>query len=111
MLCALLYVLLKPVSKTLSLVAAFARADNDHSAGHQPAQSFFAQPLLKRCWLLTVFAPDQLQALVLLFLNAHESVVLIWGSAFALHLFVSGYLVYKSAYLPKWVGGLLVIAA
>jgi hypothetical protein len=38
-------------------------------------------------------------------------VVLIWGLAFGLHLLVLGYLVYKSVYLPKFVGVLLVIAS
>lgn len=110
-LCALLYVLLKPVSKTLSLVAAFARLAMTILQGINLLNHFFALLLLSGAGYLTVFAPDQLHALVLLFLNAHESVVLIWGLAFALHLFVSGYLVYKSGYLPKWVGGLLIIAA
>jgi len=59
---------------------------------------------------LTVFTPAQLPALVLLFLNAHEQVVLIWGLAFGLHLLVLGYLVYRSGYLPRIVGGLLIIA-
>ena len=60
---------------------------------------------------MTVFAPNQLQALVLLFLDAHAAVVLIWGLAFGLHLLVLGYLVYKSGYLPKIVGRLLIVAA
>jgi len=60
---------------------------------------------------LTVFQPDQLHALVLLFLNAHESVVLIWGLFFSLHLFFLGYLVYKSGYIPRILGIALVIAS
>ena len=60
---------------------------------------------------LTIFEPEQLYALVLLFLNAHEQVTLIWGLFFGLHLFFLGYLVYKSGYIPKIVGGLLVIAS
>ncbi len=110
-LCALLYVLLKPVSKTLALVATFARLAMTILQGINLLNHFFALLLLSGAGYLTVFAPDQLHALVLLFLNAHESVVLIWGLAFALHLLVSGYLVYKSGYLPKWVGDLLIIAA
>ena len=60
---------------------------------------------------LTVFAPDQVHELVLLFLNAHETVVLIWGLAFGLHLLLLGYLVYQSGYLPSLVGVLLIVAA
>ena len=104
-LCALLYVLLKPVSKTLSLVAAFARLAMTILQGINLLNHFFVLLLLSGAGYLAVFSPDQLQAFVLLFLNAHEAVVLIWGVAFALHLLVSGYLVYQSGYLPKWVGG------
>jgi hypothetical protein len=110
-LCALLYVLLKPVSKTLSMVAAFARLAMTVIQGINLLNHLFVLLLLSGVGYLTVFAPNQLQALVLLFLNAHEAVMLIWGLAFGLHLLVSGYLFYKSGYLPKIVGGLLIVAA
>jgi hypothetical protein len=103
-LCALLYVLLKPVNKTLSLVAAFARLAMTVMQGINLLNHFFVLLLLSGVGYLTVFAPNQLQALVLLFLNAYESVMLIWGLAFGLHLLVLGYLVYKSGYLPRMVG-------
>ena len=60
---------------------------------------------------LAVFLPDQINALVMMFLNAHENVVLIWGLFFGLHLLVFGYLVYMSGYLPKFLGLLLLIVA
>jgi hypothetical protein len=110
-LCALLYVLLKPVSKTLSMVAAFARLAMTVIQGINLLNHLFVLLLLSGVGYLTVFAPNQLQVLVLLFLNAHEAVMLIWGLAFGLHLLVSGYLFYKSGYLPKIVGGLLIVAA
>lgn len=109
-LCALLYVLLNPVSKTLSLVAAFARLAMTIIQGVNLLNYFFVLLLLSGAGYLNVFAPAQLQALVLLLLNAHEQVVLIWGVAFGLHLLVLGYLVYRSDYLPRIVGGLLIIA-
>lgn len=110
-LCALLYVLLQPVSKTLSLVATFARLAMTILQGINLLNHFFVLLLVSGAGYLSVFAPAQLDALVLLFLNAHESVVLIWGVAFALHLLLTGYLVYQSGYLPKTIGILLVIAA
>ncbi len=109
-LCALLYVLLKPVSKTLALVAAFARLAMTILQGINLLNHFFVLLLLSGAGYLAVFTPAQLPALVLLFLNAHEQVVLIWGVAFGLHLLVLGYLVYQSGYLPRIVGGLLIIA-
>jgi hypothetical protein len=110
-LTVLLYVLIKPVSKTLSVVAAFSRLAMTIIQGINLLNHFIVLLLLSGATYLTVLGPDQLQALVLLFLNAHESVVLIWGLFFALHLLVFGYLVYKSGYLPRFLGMLLIIVS
>jgi hypothetical protein len=110
-LVVMLYVLLKPVSKTLSLVAAFFRLAMTIIQGINLLNHFTALLLLSGADYLTVFKPDQLHALVLLFLNAHEYVAYIWGLFFALHLFFLGYLVYKSGYIPKILGVLLVFSS
>ncbi len=110
-LTVLLYVLIKSVDKTLSLVAAFSRLAMTVIQGINLLNHFLVLLLLSGAGTLTVFAPDQVHALVMLFLNAHETVVLIWGLFFSLHLFVFGYLVYKSGYLPKFLGILLLIVA
>lgn len=110
-LSALLYVLLRPVSKTLSLVAGFSRLAMTVIQGINLLNHFIVLLLLSGTGYLSVFAPGQLNAFVLLFLNAHQNVVLIWGLAFSLHLFVIGYLVYKSGYIPRFVGVLLTVAA
>jgi hypothetical protein len=107
----LLYMLLKPVNKTLSLVAAFARLAMTVVQGINLLNQFAALLLLSGVGYLKAFEPGQLHALVLLFLSAHESVTLIWGIFFALHLFFLGYLVYKSGYIPRILGILLVIAS
>ena len=67
--------------------------------------------LLSGADYLTVFKSDQLYALVMLFFNAHEYVTYIWGLFFGFHLFVLGYLVYKSNYIPRIVGVLLVFTS
>ena len=108
-LCALLYVLLNPVSPTISLIAAFARLAMTIIQGINVLNYLAVLLLLGGTSYLTSFAPDQQQALAALLLNAHDSAVLIWGVAFALHLLLSGYLVYRSGYLPRLVGGLLII--
>lgn len=110
-LTVLLYVLLKPVNKTLSLVATFSRLAMTVIQGINLINHFIVLLLLSGAGYLTVNAPDQLQAFVMLFLNAHESVVLIWGLFFGLHLLISGYLVYKSGYLPKFLGIILLVVA
>ena len=110
-LIALLYTLLKPVSKTLSLAAAYARLAMAVMQGMNLLNYGFVLLLVSGAGYLTVFEPDQVHALVLLFLNAYEYVALIWAMFFALHLLVLGYLVYKSGYLPRILGILLVLAS
>jgi hypothetical protein len=107
----MLYVLLKPVSKTLSLVAAFARLAMTVVQGINLLNRLIPLLLLSGAGYLTVFEPDQLHALVSLFLNAHEYVAHIWGLFFGLHLFFLGYLVYKSGYIPRILGVLLVVSS
>lgn len=111
-LTVLLYVLLRPVSRTLSLVAAFARLAMAVIQGINLLPYFVvALLLLSGAGYLTVFEPDQVDALALLFLNAHQYVVYIWQLFFGLHLFVLGYLVFKSGYFPRILGILVVVAS
>lgn len=110
-LTVLLYVLIKPVSKTLSLAAAFSRLAMTIIQGINLLNHFIVLLLLGAAGYLAVFSPDQTQALVLLFLNVHASVVLIWGLFFGLHLLIFGYLVYRSGYFPKFLGILLLIVS
>jgi hypothetical protein len=106
-----LYVLLRPVNKALSLVAAAARLGMTAIQGMNLVLHLLALELLSDADYLGVFGPDQLRALTLLFLNAHQSVVLIWGLFFALHLALLGVLVYKSGYIPRILGVFLMAAA
>lgn len=109
-LTVLIYVLLKPVNETLSLIAAFARLAMTIVQGMNLLNYFLILSLVGGASYLTVFSTPQLDSLTLLFFEAHETVALIWGLFFALHLLVSGYLVYQSGYIHKVVGILLVIA-
>lgn len=110
-LIAILYALLKPVSKILSLAAAYARLAMVVMQGINLLNYFFVLLLVSGAGYLTVFEPDQLHALVLLFLNAYEYVALIWGTFFGLHTLLLGYLVYKSGYFPRVLGILLVVSS
>jgi hypothetical protein len=110
-LTVLLYVLLRPVSRTLSLVAAFARLALAIIQGINLLPYFIALLLLSGAGYLTVFEPDQLDALVLLFLNAHGYGVFIWQLFFGFHLFVLGYLIFKSGYFPRILGILMVLGS
>ena len=110
-LTVLLYVLLRPVSRTLSLVAAFARLAMAVIQGINLLPNFIALLLLSGAGYLSVFEADQLDALVLLFLNAHGYGVYIWQMFFTLHLFVLGYLIFKSGYFPRILGVLVVVGS
>ena len=77
-LTALLYVLLRPVSRTLSLIAAFARLAMTVIQGINLVAYFAALLLLSGAAYLTVFEPAQLDALALLSLDAHQYGVYIW---------------------------------
>ena len=108
---ALLYVLLRPVNKTLALVAAFSRLAMTVVQGVNLLTYLLPLMLLGGVGYLSVFEPGQLHALVLLFLNLHGSVALVWGLFFGLHLLVLGYLVYKSGYISRVPGVALLLAS
>ena len=53
---------------------------------------------------------DQLHALMMFFLNLNEQGILIASIFWGLWLFPLGYLIYKSGYFPRIIGGLVIIA-
>ncbi len=109
-LSVVLYVLLAPVGKTLSLVAAVSRLSMTIIHGLNLLNYYFVLQLLKGGDYLSVFGRDQVDALVTLFLDAH-SIGFSIGVAFLVpHVLILGYLIYKSGYFPR-VLGLLFIAA
>jgi len=104
-----LYKLLKPVSKTqASLMVIFALVGIPIVMLNLLNQ-FAALLLLSGADYLTVFAADQLQALVMLFLNLDEHGFMIAHIFWGLWLFPMGYLVFKSGYIPRILGVLLII--
>lgn len=108
----LLYVLLKPVSRTLALVAASLRLiAHPAIASLNLLTQFIALQLVTEPPSLSVFETDQLHALALVFLEAHTAGYLIAGVFFGLHLLVLGYLLYRSELFPALLGGLIALAA
>ncbi len=110
-LTVLLYNMFKPVNKTYSLVAAFSRLAMTAMIGVNLLNKLIALHLLSGADYLAVFTSGQLQALMLLFLNAYGYGSLIWGIFFGLHLLIIGYLIFKSTYFPKVLGLLLIFAS
>ena len=67
--------------------------------------------LLSGADYLKVFGADQLNALVMLFLNLNEQGELIATIFWGLWLFPLGYLVYKSGYFPRILGALVIMGS
>lgn len=110
-LTVLLYVLLAPVSNTLSLIAAFSRFAMTIVQAVNLFNHAMVLLLVGGAAYLTVFAPDQVHAQILLFLNAHQYGVYVWEIFFGFHLIVLGYLVFRSGYLPRILGLLLMLGS
>jgi hypothetical protein len=106
-----LYVLLKPVNRSLSLLAAWLSLIHVAIAGCALFNHFSVLHLLSGADYLTVFEAGQLHAQVMSFLNGFDYGFLIGMVFFSLHLLVLGYLILKSGYIPKILGVLLIIAS
>jgi len=104
-----LYQLLKVVNKNMaSLMVIFALAAVPIAMLNELTQLAVLQ-LLSGADFLKVFTTEQLQALVYLFLRLHSQGILIAQIFWGLWLFPMGYLVFKSGFLPRILGILLMI--
>jgi hypothetical protein len=104
------YVLLRPVSKDLALLAAFFNLVTiavEASAGLNLAAAMFP---LGSGRSLTAFQPEQLHAMASLSIKSHSygfGVALIF---FGCECIVLGYLIFRSGFLPRILGVLMQIA-
>jgi Domain of unknown function (DUF4386) len=106
---ALFYFLLRPVNRSLALVAAFLSLSGCIIKTF--ARVFYIAPMfvLGGAQYLNVFNEQQLQALALLFLRVNDH-----GAAMALAFFgfealFNGYLVFRSTFLPRVLGILSMV--
>ncbi|MGO9127600.1 MAG: DUF4386 domain-containing protein [Terriglobales bacterium] len=106
----LFYELLKPVSRSLSLFAACFRLLHVAIVAVNTLNHFAALVLLGGEHFLTAFKTDQLQALALLSLSLHGTGYNIGLVFFGFHCMLIGYLISRSAFLPRILGGLIAIA-
>jgi hypothetical protein len=105
-----LFVLLKPVNEVLSLLAAFFRLAQASALGINLIFMFLAVLLTGGDGYLTSFDENQIDSLVLLFMEGHSYGYLIGLVFFALSNVCLGYLVVKSGYLPRLLGyGLMIL--
>jgi hypothetical protein len=106
---ALFYDLLKPAGRSVSLLAAFLGL-----AGcviKTFSRVFFIVPLfvLEGAHYLSVFSAEQLQALALLFLKVNDRGAGIALVFFGFYALLTGYLIIRSTFLPRILGGLSVL--
>ena len=105
-----LFVLLKPVNKVLSMLAAVSRLVMTTVHAFNLINYFFVVILLGGSSYLAVFNPDQINALVMLFLDAHSFGFTIGIAFLVIHVLILGYLIIKSGYFPKVLGYLFLAA-
>lgn len=103
------YQLLKPVSRSLSLLAACFRLVFVAIASANVLNQFAPLILLNRAEYRSAFNPDQLQALASVFLRLHTIGFDIALVFFGFHCVILGYLLFKSTFFPRVLGGLLGI--
>lgn len=109
-LSVILYKLLRPVSATLSLMAAVSRLTMTTIHGINMLNYFFVLLLLGGGYS-AAFSTEQVHALVALFLEAHSYGFTIGIAFLTLHVFFLGYLIFKSGYFPRILGVLFLLAA
>jgi len=107
---ALFYGLFKPVNKSIALLAAFFSLVG--CAIQASGSLFQAAPLvvLGGSHYLSVFKLEQLQALALMFLNLNVQAGYTEIIFFGLFDIVIGYLIFRSTFLPRFLGVLMMIA-
>ncbi len=110
-LAAVLYALLRPVSRPMSLAASLARvAEAVVMAAGCLVTSVVTLLVVSNPGYLAAFEADQRDGLALLFQEANDDIVLVWGFFFALSLVLTGWLVHRSGFLPRLPGILLALA-
>jgi hypothetical protein len=106
----LLYILLKPVSKGLSMLAAFFRLAQATVIGLNLLNFFMPLLILGNSEHSQSFSVEQLNSLSSLFLEAHTYGYLISGVFFGFSCIFLGILIFRSIYFPKWLGILVASA-
>jgi len=108
-LALIFYVLLKPVSKELSLLAAFFGLMA--TATFAFAELFYFAPvvIMRGGGYLQTFSNDQLNSLMLLSLKFYGFAGMIVTAYYGMAWIVRAYLMFRSGYLPRFLGVLMAI--
>jgi len=104
-----LYALLKSVDKGIALLFLVLNGAGVAVYSINLLNQFAAVLLFSGSDYLKIFSADQLQSLAMLFLNLHRNGYWIAQIFFGAWLFPLGYLVYKSGFLPKILGIVMMV--
>jgi hypothetical protein len=107
---ALFYRMLKPVSRSVSLTAACCSLTGCVIQGFALVFQLAPLTLLGGAPYLGVFTVQQLQALAYMFLKLYSQAYGIAIVFFAFYCLLTGWLAVKSTFLPRILGGLLMLA-
>jgi hypothetical protein len=106
-----LYIFLKPVNKSISLLGAWFRIVYTAIFAITQLNLLIVLILLSGADYLTVFNTNQLNSLVLIFLNGFNYGFLIGLVFFGIHLLFISHLIIRSDYIPKILGILLLLSS
>lgn len=109
-LTALFYELFQPVNRTLSLTAAFLHLVGLAILGFASLLQLAPLVVLEGGHYLTVFTPEQVQALAYLFLQLTTQVGNAFLAFFGLYCILIGYLIFRSTFLPRIIGVFMALA-
>lgn len=101
---AIFYALFKSFSGTWAAVAAFARLGMIVVMVLNLINYLMALHILSGADYLNGFAPEQLDAFALMFVEMHEFGVYAWQVFFGVHLVALGWMIMKSGYFPRIIG-------
>jgi len=104
------YVLLRPVRKDLALLAAFFGLVATTLFAVAELFYFAASFILGGAAYLKSFSPDQLNTLALLSLKFYGYGAGIFMVFYGIASILRGYLIFRSGYLPRFLGAVLVLA-
>lgn len=110
-LSVMLFVLFRPVSPTLSLVAMVARLTMVFVMAINLLINIMPMVLLGGAGYLAVLGEEQLQATALLLIEAHGYGIYVWDMFFGFHLAVLGYLIFRSGFFPRLLGVAMLIGS
>jgi len=106
----ILYVLLRPVHKNVALLSAFFGLVSTALFGFAELFYFSSSLVLRNADFLKSFSPDQRNTIALLSLQIYGLGAGIFAAFYGVASLLRGYLIFRSGYLPRFLGALLVLA-